>query len=135
MVTLTPRERRSAGQRIADDLRHKILQAENGLLPGVLLPPENRMAKQYNVSRPTLREALAILREEGLIATVTGQGSVVRQRPAPDPDVTEAVMPPTEVAALLETAPGELVTRRRQLFYQGDLLVEVVLRYGRIQAA
>jgi DNA-binding GntR family transcriptional regulator len=135
MVTLTPRERRSAGERIANDLRHKILQAENGLLPGVLLPPENRMAEQYSVSRPTLRQALAILRQEGLIATVSGQGSVICQRPAPDPDVTETVPADAEMAQCLALSPGTAVTRRRQIFYADDRPVRLVLTFTREQVA
>lgn len=43
---------------------------ENGLLP-----PETVLAEQYGVSRNTLRQALAILREDGLIYNVKGKGN------------------------------------------------------------
>jgi len=135
MVTLTPRERRTAGQRIADDLRYKILRGQDGLLPGVLLPSESRMAEQYQVSRPTIRQALAQLREEGLLVTVTGQGSKVAQRPPVDPDVTDLDEAPTEVACLLELPPGTEVVRRRQIFYDAGQPVRLVLTYSREQAA
>jgi DNA-binding GntR family transcriptional regulator len=131
MVTLTPRERRSAGQRVADDLRRKILQAEDGLLPGVLLPPESRMAMQYGVSRPTMRQALAILRDEELVVTVVGQGSKVIRPPMPEPDVTELAAVNDEVARFLRLAPGTLVIRRRQIFYEDGQPVRLVLNYSR----
>ncbi len=135
MVTLTPRERRSAHQRIADDLRQKILQAEDGLLPGVLLPPENRLAQQYGVSRPTIRQGLALLREDGLIETITGQGSKIARRTPPDPDITERVEATREIAGLLHLMPGALVTRRRQILYRDGQPQGVVMTYSREQVA
>lgn len=135
MVTLTPRERRSAGQRIADDLRLKILRAEDGLLPGVLLPPESRMAEAYGVSRPTVRQALALLREDDLIMTIVGQGSVIARPVAPDPDVTEVAGAPEDVARFLELAPGAPVSRRRQIFYHDSRPVQLILTYSREQVA
>lgn len=45
---------------------------ENGVLPS-----ENQLATQYGVSRNTLRQALAILCEDGLIYNVRGKGHFV----------------------------------------------------------
>jgi len=44
------------------------------LLDGEQLPPETKLAEQLGVSTVTLREALAILREQGLIVTRRGRG-------------------------------------------------------------
>ena len=61
---------------VADDLRRKIIR---GQLPlGDTLPNEPTLLDVYNVSRPTLREALRILESEGLVTIKRGaQGGQV----------------------------------------------------------
>jgi len=44
------------------------------ILDGERLPPEARLAEQLGVSTVTLREALAVLREQGLVTTRRGRG-------------------------------------------------------------
>jgi len=44
------------------------------LLDGERLPPEPKLAEQLGVSTVTLREALAVLREQGLVTTRRGRG-------------------------------------------------------------
>ena len=46
--------------------------------PGTQLPPETTLSSSMNVSRMTLRKALALLREDGLIKNVPGVGHFVR---------------------------------------------------------
>jgi GntR family transcriptional regulator len=46
--------------------------------PGDKLPSEFEMAKKYNVSRLTLREALRSLEEEGLLARKQGVGTFIK---------------------------------------------------------
>jgi GntR family trehalose operon transcriptional repressor len=46
-------------------------------LPGDLLPSENELAKKYQVSRETIRKALALLMENGFIQKQQGKGSIV----------------------------------------------------------
>ena len=46
--------------------------------PGEKLPPERDLAKLFEVSRPTLREALNILAAAGLLDTHQGGGSTVK---------------------------------------------------------
>lgn len=41
------------------------------------LPTESELARTYGVSRSTIREALRILRHEGLVCTIHGQGTFV----------------------------------------------------------
>lgn len=45
------------------------------------LPTEAHLTQQFGVSRPIVREALARLREDGLIASRQGSGSYVLRRP------------------------------------------------------
>lgn len=52
------------------------------LRPGQQLPSEQQLCEQFGMSRGTVRQALARLREQGLIEAVAGRGSFVR---SPDP--------------------------------------------------
>lgn len=53
-----------------------------GVYPrGCPLPAERDLAARLQVSRATLREAMAALREAGLVETTRGRGSVVTLRP------------------------------------------------------
>jgi DNA-binding GntR family transcriptional regulator len=64
-------------RQVADDLRRKI---ENGdLAPGAELRPEARLADEYDVGREVIRDALAMLRSDGLIVTVRGKPSRVAE--------------------------------------------------------
>jgi DNA-binding FadR family transcriptional regulator len=53
------------------------------LAEGARLPAETVLAQQFGVSRPIVRETLARLREEGLVASRRGSGSFVQRRPPP----------------------------------------------------
>ncbi|KQX58124.1 MULTISPECIES: GntR family transcriptional regulator [unclassified Streptomyces] len=61
---------------IAADLRAQITTGH--LKAGARLPSEPRLAAQYKVSTPTLRNALALLQAEGLIEKIHGKGNYVR---------------------------------------------------------
>lgn len=77
----------------ADEIVLRISEAiQLGLLSdGERLPPEAEFAQQFGVSPVTLREAIATLRERGLIETRRGRtgGSFVRRPAEPDetPDI------------------------------------------------
>lgn len=77
----------------ADEIAVRISEAiQLGLLSdGERLPPEAEFAQQFGVSPVTLREAIATLRERGLIETRRGRtgGSFVRRAAEPDesPDI------------------------------------------------
>jgi GntR family transcriptional repressor for pyruvate dehydrogenase complex len=48
------------------------------LKPGDELPPEMRLAEEFGVSRPVIREALKSLEGRGVIETISGKGAVIR---------------------------------------------------------
>ncbi|MFF5315574.1 MULTISPECIES: GntR family transcriptional regulator [Streptomyces] len=67
-------------QRIADDLKAAIESGQYG--PGDRLPGESALAEQYGVATLTARQALKILRTEGLVETKKGAGArVISFRP------------------------------------------------------
>lgn len=65
--------------RIANILREQI--KSNIRAAGRKLPTEEELANRYGVSRQTIREALKLLRSEGLIATRQGSGTVISGGP------------------------------------------------------
>ncbi|MGI5206471.1 GntR family transcriptional regulator [Spirillospora sp. CA-108201] len=80
-----PVDRRKTYVRIADDLRRDIA---SGVYPvGETLPPGAKIAEEYGVSGMTVSNAIAVLREEGLITTRQGaRGATV----IATPDMQEA---------------------------------------------
>jgi len=63
---------------IYKDLEKKITQGE--FRPGDILPTEQNLREQYGASRDTVRKALQMLTEIGLITKTQGRGSVVTKR-------------------------------------------------------
>jgi GntR family transcriptional repressor for pyruvate dehydrogenase complex len=68
--------------RIYSDILNRILEGE--YKEGERLPTEHALAERFATSRPTVREALAQLRADGIIATRHGSGTTVMRRPDPD---------------------------------------------------
>src|SRR5437660_10962403 len=70
-------------ERVVRALRARI---EDGTYrPGDLLPSQHDLVREFGVSRPTVIEALRVLRQEGWIETQAARGSFVRGRvPAVD---------------------------------------------------
>ncbi|MFJ2743597.1 GntR family transcriptional regulator [Streptomyces sp. NPDC087440] len=66
-----------AYERIADELREAIRAGQ--LKPGDRLPAETQLAETYRRSVPTIREALRLLRDEGLVEKQHGRGNFVRR--------------------------------------------------------
>jgi GntR family transcriptional regulator len=63
---------------LATFLRKRIVSLELG--PGDSLPSEEALADEYGVSRITVRHALSILAEEGLLTRQRGKGTFVSER-------------------------------------------------------
>lgn len=71
--------------RLADHLEHEI--ASGKLAAGARLASASEMAETYGVALGTVRRALDVLRERGLIRTWPAKGSfVTERRPAQDDD-------------------------------------------------
>ncbi len=130
-------------QQISDDLRQQI--ADGTLAPGAKLPTEAKLTDQYGVTRGTVRAALEILVNEGLIVSARPVGHFVRERKpmvvrpqaefrprpytpemdafmtehegrAPDQQIEVNIAEPSgEVAKRLHLESGELVVARRRV--------------------
>lgn len=64
-------------RQIADAFREKINAGE--LKPGDALPTESCLQETFNVSRVTVRQALKLLADEGIIESIQGSGSYVKE--------------------------------------------------------
>jgi GntR family transcriptional regulator len=65
--------------RVRDDLLSRI--SSGRIPPGSKLPPEPALAEELGVSRPTLREALRSLEEDGFVTRTSGAGTYATHRP------------------------------------------------------
>jgi len=65
--------------KISDVITHQIeaMILEGGLKPGDRLPPERELSARFEVSRPSLREAIKKLEARGLVETRRGGGTYV----------------------------------------------------------
>ena len=82
------------------------------------LPPERELADRLAVSRATLREAMAALRQAGLVQTTRGRGggTVVTMRPPPRRPEPRPGVPPRDATRLGRRArvPPHRRARRRR---------------------
>ena len=79
MEAATRSRPRALHVRVADELRADL--AAGRLKPGLRLPSERELAKQFAVSRATIVSALNLLRGEGLLESRRGAGSWIRPCP------------------------------------------------------
>lgn len=107
---MTTNARRSLRHRIADDLRALILAGE--LPPGTQLPSEPELARRMQVSRSSLRSAIALLEDEGLLRPVHGSGTYVNHRPRLRDDISRNLSRTAMIAATGRT-PGARLTEAR----------------------
>jgi GntR family transcriptional regulator len=141
-----PGEASSKYERLVRVLRSRI---EDGTYPpGTLLPSQHDLAREFGVSRPTVIEALRILRQEGWLDTQTGRGSFVRGRVPLDEaepgqpgqqlleraesdvaaDLLQAgiVVAPARVTTLLDLPEGSKAFLRQVVMSDADEPVELV---------
>lgn len=95
----------------------EFLILEGTLRPGEKLPPERELAKQFDVSRPSLREAIQRLEAKGLLLRRQGGGTFVQSslwQSFSDPLVELLSDHPESQFDLLETRwkALRLITRR-----------------------
>lgn len=141
-----PEPRADRARRAADVLRQQI---HAGAYPDGL-PPENELAAEFFVSRNAIREALTVLKNEGLIDRGPKVGAHIAQRKYEHgvnallglketfKDLGEVrnevraavpVAAPPAVARRLQLEPGEQVVFIDRLRYLGDLPVSLDLTY------
>lgn len=118
--------RTSSGQparrgKLADKVYEALLGwiTREALTEGSKLPSEEKLAKQFGVSRPVIREALLRLRSDGIILSRHGSGSYIQRRPkkeffdfAPIGGVAD-LMRCFEYRIALEGEAAALAARRR----------------------
>jgi GntR family transcriptional regulator, transcriptional repressor for pyruvate dehydrogenase complex len=92
-------ERRSISEQVADAIR-VYMQAES-LQPGDRLGREEDLARQFGVSRPTLREALRLLSSSHLVRASKGPGGGIFVAATPEEGIGRTVS--ASVASMLET--------------------------------
>lgn len=85
-------------RQLADILRARIVGGE--WRPGQRLPSEADLAHEYGIGVDSVRAAMRILREDGLVETRRPQGSFVRERP----DTGEPVLLPAGADVWLQVA-------------------------------
>lgn len=79
---------------------------------GVQLPPQDELAKNLGISRTSLREALAELSYRGVVESVHGRGTFVREQEAHAGDIMETrrILEPKVAALAAErAAPQEII--------------------------
>ncbi|MEV7275093.1 GntR family transcriptional regulator [Streptomyces sp. B27] len=143
-------------QRIADDLKAAIEAGTYG--PGDRLPGESALATQYDVAPLTARQALKILRTEGLVETKRGAGARVisfrpirrhgiqrlkrdhwaagktiwsadEERPVTIDVRVDTVTAPAHIAEMLALAAEETVCARSRRFVLADRTVMLSTSY------
>ncbi len=108
---------KAQSQRLAAELRREILAGERKA--GAKLPTEAELSAQYGLSRPSVREAIAILRSQDLAESRRGSGSYVTAQPrlelrlALPTDSTETVVRMIELRRAVECEATRLAAIRR----------------------
>lgn len=67
----------------------KVLIESDQLKPGDKIPTEQELMRIFKVSRTSVREALSVLRQEGLVDIVQGRGTFLKKHYAPLPDIND----------------------------------------------
>jgi DNA-binding FadR family transcriptional regulator len=108
-------------ERLGDQLYGQILDQiiAGTYREGDKLPSESQICQAFQVSRPTVREALMRLHADGLVATRQGSGTFVQKRPsghltrlAPVSDIA-GILRCMEVRMALEDRAAGLAAERR----------------------
>lgn len=145
---IDPTSDRAVYRQIADHLRASMVRGR--LHAGEQLPSESQLMEHYGVARMTIRNALRVLQDEGLITAEHGRGVYVRARPpvrrlASDRfaqrhrkegkaaftiEAEQAgATPSVDMIMVSEAAPAPDVAGRLKLT-DGDLVIERSRRYS-----
>ncbi|MET7960973.1 GntR family transcriptional regulator [Micromonospora zamorensis] len=124
---------------IADELRERI---ESGVIaPGALLPAESALTAEFEAARGTVRQAIAALREAGLVATEHGRGTYANPRlqecGLDEGSETETqqrqVAADSELAALFAVEVGAALVEQQSLTRTNGAVGTVVRTYRLLQ--
>ncbi len=97
--------------------QHLLLEIEKGnLIPGDKLETEENIAKQFGVSRPTVRQALKDLEQEGYLSRVKGSGTFVTE------------------PKVLHTSTSFIASYKKEAEEQGRAFVSEVVEFETIAA-
>ncbi|MFG1711205.1 GntR family transcriptional regulator [Nonomuraea sp. M3C6] len=121
-------DRRRPYLRIAEDIRRDIASGRYAV--GERLPVARELAEQYGVAMMTIGNALAVLRDEGLIETRQGTGSFVSRTP----DDEAAAPTPGEHSEEFRIISDQLSEIRQQMQRLTIRLDELDARTGPDQA-
>ncbi|MEW2590888.1 GntR family transcriptional regulator [Micromonospora aurantiaca] len=133
----TPHYRQPRYRAIADALRERI---EGGIIPpGGLLPAESVLTAEFRASRGTIRQAIAVLRDEGVVITQHGRGTYAdpRQQGWDPTDDTEPearqrrIIADRELAELFAVEVGTTLIERESVT-RSDGVVHLVVRAYRL---
>jgi GntR family transcriptional regulator len=137
---------RPAYQRIADELRAAI--TAGSIRPGDRIPSERELARRYGTTHMTVRQAVGLLKDEGLVVTRQGLGSFVGSRPplrrigsdryarqhrlagkTPFMMDTAGLGPPTFEVLRFGPTPAPPEIAERLMIGQGDLVLLTNVRF------
>nr|WTA67193.1 GntR family transcriptional regulator [Micromonospora sp. NBC_00855] len=120
---------------IAEELRERI---ESGAIPpGALLPAESVLTAEFRAARGTIRQAIAVLREAGLVATEHGRGTYANlrrhdagQKRSSKPETRQRqVTADPELAALFAVGVGTALIEQESVTRTNGAVREVVRTY------
>jgi GntR family transcriptional regulator len=120
-----PVNERPAYLRISDELRERI--RDGSYPPGTRLPTMAELCVTHQVSEIVVRQAMALLRGEGLVETRRGGGTVVRVRPP----ARRVAMDRYRVETRPQTEPATSFTRDQRIAWTEYRLEKA---YTRVQA-
>ncbi|GCD97126.1 GntR family transcriptional regulator [Embleya hyalina] len=78
-MAIDPTDPRSPSRQIADELREEITSGR--LAPGDALPSEKMLVGRFGTAPATARQAVRLLKEEGLVVAERGKGVYVKRQP------------------------------------------------------
>lgn len=140
----------SKARRVYLGLRHRIADGFYDATGG--LPGEQTLAAEFDVSRVTLRRALAALEADGLIARRHGAGTFLTQNGKTQPVVSDlsnlmahlgamgqatrvqllecaVLKPPPQVREMLQLTDGEKVQKSVRVRFMGDLAFSYLVAF------
>ncbi|MEU8073150.1 GntR family transcriptional regulator [Micromonospora sp. NPDC049151] len=120
---------------IAEELKQRV---ESGAIPpGALLPTESALTAEFRAARGTVRQAIAALREAGLVATEHGRGTYAtprqhERRLDEDPETEtkqRQIVADEELAALFAVEVGVAMVEQQSLIRTNGAVRAVVRTY------